>query len=122
MRKSFIVLLTLVSCSVVATGAQAHANLTTSNPAADAVVAQSPKELRMTFNMGLIAKFSGAELKTKEGQKIETGPAVADPTDKKQMVVPLPAELADGVYSVKWHAASEDTHHLDGTYSFTVKH
>ncbi len=104
------------------TAALAHAKLTVATPAADSVVAASPKELRMTFNEGLIAKFSSVEVKSQDGQKIETGTAAADPADKKQMVVPLPAALADGIYSVKWHAVTDDTHRVEGTYSFTVKH
>ena len=121
-HKTLVVFTTLISSALIATAAQAHAKLTSANPAAGAVVAESPKDLRLIFNEGLIAKFSGVELKTEKGEKIETGTAVADPADNKQLVVPLPAALADGVYSIKWHAVSEDTHKLDGAYSFTVKH
>ena len=121
-RKTLVVTTVLISCAVTTTAAQAHAKLTSTNPAASAVVAESPKDLRLIFNEGLIAKFSGIELTTEKGEKIETGTAVADPIDKKQLIVPLPAALADGVYSIKWHAVSEDTHKLEGTYSFTVKH
>ncbi|MGO4684607.1 copper homeostasis periplasmic binding protein CopC [Hyphomicrobium sp. 2TAF46] len=121
-RRTLVVTTVLISCAVITTAAQAHAKLTSTNPAASAVVAESPKDLRLIFNEGLIAKFSGIELKTEKGEKIETGTAVADPIDNKQLIVPLPAALADGVYSIKWHAVSEDTHKLEGTYSFTVKH
>jgi copper resistance protein C len=121
-RRTLVVTTVLISCAVITTAAQAHAKLTSTNPAASAVVAESPKDLRLIFNEGLIAKFSGIELKTEKGEKIETGTAVTDPIDKKQLIVPLPAALADGVYSIKWHAVSEDTHKLEGTYSFTVKH
>lgn len=121
-RKTLVFATVLISCAVIATAAQAHAKLTSTNPAAGAVVAESPKDLRLIFNEGLIAKFSGIELKTEKGENIETGTAVADPADNKQLIVPLPAALADGVYSIKWHAVSEDTHKLDGAYSFTVKH
>ena len=121
-RKTRMVIAAAISCAVIATSAQAHPKLTSTNPAADAVVAESPKELRLTFNEGLIAKFSGIELKTEKGDKVETGNATADPADNKQLVVPLPAALADGIYSIKWHAVSEDTHKLDGAYSFSVKH
>jgi copper resistance protein C len=102
--------------------AAAHAKLTVANPAADSVLAESPKELRMTFNEGLIAKFSAVEVKSQDGQKVETGTAAADPADKKQMVVPLPKPLADGVYSVDWQAVTEDTHRVKGSFAFTVKH
>lgn len=121
-RKISMAMIALISLAGIATGAQAHAKFTAASPAADTVVAASPKELRIIFNEGLIAKFSGVEVKSKDGTKIETGAAIIDPADKKQLVVPLPTALADGLYSVKWHAVSEDTHHLEGTYSFTVKH
>ena len=121
-RKTLLFTTVLISCAILARAAQAHAKLTSASPAADAVVAESPKELRLTFNEGLIAKFSGIELKTEKGDKVETGNATADPADNKQLIVPLPAALADGIYSLKWHAVSDDTHKLDGAYSFTVKH
>ena len=121
-HKALMAIIGLITCGFITTAAQAHAKLTVTTPGADSVVAASPKELRMTFNEGLIAKFSGVELKSQQGQKIETGTPVADPADKKQLVVPLPTALADGIYIVKWHAVSEDTHRLEGTYSFTVKH
>lgn len=121
-RETQVVIAAAILCAVIATSAQAHPKLTMTNPAADAVVAEPPKELRLTFNEGLIAKFSGVELKTEKGEKIETGAAVADPADTKQLIIPLPGGLADGLYSVKWHAVSEDTHKIDGAYAFTVKH
>jgi copper resistance protein C len=121
-RKTLTVAAVLMSWAVFATSAQAHPKLTAASPVADAVVAESPKEFRLTFNEGLIAKFSGIELTTEKGEKVETGIAAADPADNKQLVIPLPAALADGTYSVKWHAVSEDTHKLNGTYAFTVKH
>lgn len=121
-RKILGVITALLACVAVATAAQAHAKLTSAHPAADAVVMESPKELRLVFNEALIAKFSGVELKTGNGEKVETGPAATDPADAKQLIIPLTTALPDGLYSVKWHAVSEDTHKLDGTFSFTVKH
>ena len=122
LHKTPIAVLMLILPGLAATAASAHPKLTVANPSADAVVATSPKELRMTFNEGLVPKFSGVELKTDKGQKIETGQAAADPADKKQLVIPLPTVLADGTYNVVWHAVSEDTHRVNGSYSFTVKH
>jgi methionine-rich copper-binding protein CopC len=45
-----------------------------------------------------------------------------DASDKKQLVVPLPTQLTDGIYKVTWHAVGDDTHRVQGSYSFTVKH
>jgi methionine-rich copper-binding protein CopC len=68
----------------------------------------------------VIAKFSGLELKDEAGKRIATGVPVTDPKDRRQLVVPLPAPLMVGHYTVSWHAVSEDTHRVKGEYSFRV--
>jgi len=108
--------------SASATIAAAHPKLVKTDPPADAVTATPPKELRLSFNEGLVPKFSGVELTDKSGKKIEIGTAAADASDKKQLVVPLPTPLTDGVDKVSWHAVGDDTHRLQGSYSFTIKH
>ena len=122
LRSTPMTMLTLIAVgSVVATAANAHPKLVTTNPAANAVITSSPKELRFNFNEDLVPKFSGAEVKDQKGQKVKIGTAMADPADKKQLVVPLPTPLAQGVYKVVWHAVAADTHRVNGSYSFTVK-
>jgi len=108
--------------SFAASAAHAHPTLTSAMPAAGVSVATSPTELRLSFSEGVIPKFSGLALKDQSGKTIATGPAAADPKDKKQLVVPLKAPLAAGSYTVDWHAVSEDTHRLEGRYSFKVDH
>lgn len=114
-------IMALIAGSVVATAVHAHPKLVKSEPTKDAVIATSPKELRLSFNEELVAKFSGAEVKDQKGQKVETGTASADPKDKKQLVVPLTKPLATGAYKVDWHAVAADTHRIEGSYSFSVK-
>jgi methionine-rich copper-binding protein CopC len=108
--------------SASAATAAAHPKLVKTDPPADAVTATAPKELRLSFNEELVAKFSGVELADKSGKKIETGPTAPDASDKKQLVVPLPTPLPDGVYKMSWHAVADDTQRVQGTYSFMVKH
>jgi methionine-rich copper-binding protein CopC len=98
----------------------AHPKLTATVPAADAQ-AQPPQEIRLSFSEALVAKFSGLDLKDQEGKRVETGPAASDPKDGKQLVAPVKAVLAPGRYTVEWHAVSEDTHRVKGSYSFEVK-
>ena len=121
LRDTTVAIVSLVAGSVVATAAFAHPKLVKSDPAADAVVAASPKELRLSFNEELVPKFSSADVKDQKGQKVEIGTAAANPTDKKQLVVPLSKPLAAGTYKVEWHAVAADTHRVQGSYSFTVK-
>jgi len=98
----------------------AHPKLTATVPAADAQ-AQPPQEVRLSFSEALVAKFSGLDLKDQNGKRVETGPAASDPKDRKQLIVPVKAALAPGRYTVEWHAVSEDTHRVNGSYSFEVK-
>ena len=120
-RDTAAIVAALIAGSVVATAAYAHPKLVKSDPANDAVVTASPKELRLSFNEVLMPKFSNAEVKDQNGQKVETGTVSADPKDKKQLVVPLSKPLAAGSYKVNWHAVAADTHRVEGSYSFTVK-
>ena len=108
--------------SASAATAAAHPKLLKTDPPADAVTATAPKELRLIFNEELVPKFCGIELADKSGKKVETGGMAPDASDKKQLVVPLPTQLTDGIYKVTWHAVGDDTHRVQGSYSFTVKH
>ena len=101
---------------LVATGAQAHAHLTKSDPAANASVA-APKALRLEFSEKLEAKFSGVELMKSSGADV----AVDGKVDGKTIEVQPKAALAPGGYMVMWHAVAEDGHKSKGSYNFTVK-
>lgn len=110
----------VVTLSMGATSAVAHPKLNSVSPPADVAGSSAPKEIKLNFSESVIAKFSGLELKDESGKTVATGVAIADPKDQRQLVVPLPAPLAPGRYTVDWHAVSEDTHRVKGTYSFTV--
>jgi methionine-rich copper-binding protein CopC len=114
-------LFALFATSLIATSASAHPTLRSATPPANLSTTTSPTEIRLSFSEGVVPKFSGLELKDKSGKAVATGPAATDPKDKKQLVVPLQAPLAAGDYTVNWHAVSEDTHRLEGQYSFKVE-
>jgi methionine-rich copper-binding protein CopC len=90
-----------------------------SEPAAGAATS-SPKQIKITFNENVIPQFSGVEVKDKTGKVITTGKAATDPANKKVLVVPLKEQLPPGDYKVEWHAVSDDTHRVKGSYSFSV--
>src|ERR1700738_4894205 len=112
--------LAVLTMGALATPADAHPKLKSVSPAADVSSKVAPKEIKLNFSEGVIAKFSGLELKDEAGKTIATGEAVNDPRDKKQLVVPLPAPLKSGRYRVTWHAVSSDTHRVKGEFSFGV--
>jgi methionine-rich copper-binding protein CopC len=110
----------LLAMGVLASSADAHPKLMSVSPEADVSSKVSPKEIKLNFSEGVIAKFSGVELKDEAGKTIATGVPMNDPGDRKQLIVPLPAPLMAGRYTINWHAVSEDTHRVKGEYSFEV--
>ena len=113
-------ILAVLAISLLATAANAHPKLTSASPAADVSSKVSPTEIKLNFSEGVIAKFSGLELKDEAGKTSATGVPTNDPKDQKQLIVPLPTPLTAGHYTVTWHAVSEDTHRVKGEYSFGV--
>jgi methionine-rich copper-binding protein CopC len=109
-----------VAIGALATSADAHPKLTSVSPATDVPSKASPTEIKLNFSEGVIAKFSGLELKDGAGKTVATGVPVNDPADRRQLVVPLPRPLTAGHYTVLWPAVSQDTHHVKGEYSFEV--
>lgn len=99
----------------------AHAHLQTATPAKDATVKESPSELDLTFTEGLNIKFTGLTLTGADKQAVSTGDAKLKSGDDKTLVVPLSTKLSPGIYTVDWHALSNDGHKTTGSYSFTVK-
>ncbi|AEI01667.1 copper resistance protein C [Afipia carboxidovorans OM5] len=119
MSKTSTIVIALTAAIFSSGAALAHPQLKTSEPAAGAATS-SPKQIRITFNEAVIPKFSGIEIKDQAGRPIATRKSQTDPADKKRLVVPLKEELVPGEYKVDWHAVSDDTHRVKGTYSFSV--
>ena len=115
-----IAALAILTMGALATSANAHPKLKSVSPAADVSSKIAPKEIKLNFSEGVIAKFSGVVLKDQAGKPVATGVPVNDSGDRKQLVVPLSAPLAAGRYKVTWHAVSEDTHRVKGEYAFEV--
>jgi copper resistance protein C len=114
-RAYALALTTILYCNL----AYAHPQLQSAEPAAGVGVT-SPKEIRITFSEPVIARFSGIELKDQSGKMITTGKSETDPANRKILVVPMKEQLTPGAYNVEWHAVSEDTHRVKGSYSFSV--
>ncbi len=105
---------------LTAGGAWAHAHLVSSEPAVGSTVAAAGS-LKLTFSEGIEVKFSKVEVTGADGKDAGAGAIASDPADRKIIVVKLPGALASGSYTVHWHVVSVDTHHTDGTFTFTVK-
>src|SRR2546429_7150669 len=114
--------LAVLAISLLATSADAHPKLNSASPAADVSSKVSPTEIKLNFSEGVIAKFSGIELRDETGKTIATGVAATDPKDRTQLVVPLPAPLMAGHYKGTWHSVFQKTPPGKGGDSFGGDH
>ena len=108
-----------LAAAIVGHVAYAHPQLQSTEPAAGALAA-SPRQIRITFSEAVVPRFSGIELRDQAGNSVATGKPEVDPANKNTLFVPLNEQLAPGNYQVEWHAVSEDTHRVKGSYSFKV--
>ncbi len=110
----------MIAASLLSSAAVAHPELRSAEPAAGGAAAISPKQIKITFTEAVIPQFSGVEVKDQAGKAIATGKATVDPANRKQLVVPVNEPLPPGEYKVEWHAVSDDTHRVKGSYLFSV--
>jgi methionine-rich copper-binding protein CopC len=99
--------------------ANAHARLVTATPAAGGTVA-APKEIRLEFSEGVEPKFTGVTLTSASGATVPVEPARIEAGNAAVLIVPIGKPLSPGVYTVRWHAVSVDTHRTQGNFQFTV--
>jgi copper transport protein len=96
--------------------ALAHAQLVRSEPADGTVLTEPPASVRLVFNDSVqpveveaIRNGGGSVLAGKERR-----------AGSRAIVVPLRPDLADGDYTVRWRAVSDDGHVLQGVLAFGV--
>ncbi len=113
----------LVSVCVLlpSTIAAAHANLASSDPPANAQLAAAPSVVTMTFTEPPDPKLSIVHVLDQAGERVEAGPAAAVEGEQKQLQIPLPSDLPNGVFTVSWRVVSEtDGHVTAGAFAFGV--
>lgn len=118
MMKRFVLFLCLFGLLAAVGSAAAHTELTQSDPAPGAQLAESPAEIRLTFSEPAGAR-SQIVLLAEGFQAVAGVTARMDPARPEQVYAPLPP-LAPGDYTVQWSATAEDGHEISGSYSFSV--
>ena len=121
MKNGMIALLAAAAAMFWVSSADAHAQVKSAGPAPGSVVKTSPKALRIQFSEAVVLGFTGIDVTNEKGEKQALGSASISPSDKAQLIVPLASDLAPGKYTVAWHAVGDDTHKVEGKYSFEVK-
>ena len=108
-----------LSLAVMANRVEAHAFLVKSDPAVGSA-ATKPATLRLEFSEAIELGFSGMELLNASGVPVALNAIRFADEGHKVLVANLPM-LAPGIYRVKWHVVSVDTHRTEGEFRFTAK-
>ncbi|MGB0084280.1 MAG: copper homeostasis periplasmic binding protein CopC [Rhodomicrobiaceae bacterium] len=107
-------------CLLGAGSAAAHAMLQYAVPGVGSTVKTSPKLIRLKFSEGVEAALCRVTV-TGSGSAVLTGSLRTQANDKSTLIVTMVGALKPGVYKVAWSAVSVDTHHTEGSFSFTVR-
>lgn len=97
--------------------AYAHAELETTNPADQAVVATSPKQIVLTFSEGVAVQADGVRVLNGDADRMALGKAAAKDS---VVTVPVSETLPKGGYVVAWRVLSADGHPVRGSFQFYV--
>ncbi len=128
-KKTLMVIGILVALGAITLAGlvQAHPRLRAneSSPSPGQLLSAPPKEVRLSFSVedaGLVVDQSLAWVYREEGETvIALGRVDTNNAARNTITATLPANLAAGVYSVKWVAVSaSDKGFSEGHYSFAI--
>lgn len=113
----FALTLWLFALALPATPVFAHANLERAEPIPGSALDQPPRELRLQFSEPLDAGFSKVQVLNDRREAVDRGDSHVAPNDPRSMLVSLPDQLPNGVYTVSWRTLSAvDGHTVNGAY------
>ena len=96
----------------------AHSFPETEIPSAGQTVSTAPAEVTINFDAPIEKLFAKLEVTGADGTNQAAGaPQISD--DARRMSVKV-SSLKPGDYTVKWAVVGIDTHHTEGSYTFTV--
>src|SRR5690606_34946125 len=104
--------------------AAAHAEVTEVSPGAGAVVDTSPRKVEIWFSEGIDVQLNGdvqlggVWVYDTVGVRV-AGQGLRQP-EPGHLVLPICSPLSDGSYIVTYRLTSEDTHIIQGTWTFSV--
>lgn len=108
----------LLLAGLLPAAASAHPSLVQSAPLGGLAADQPPKDVRLAFTEGVIARGSSIEVRGPRGARVATGPLRV--SDDSLLVAPLRGALRPAVYDVQWVALGSDGHTTSGSFRFGV--
>jgi len=117
-RKCISAAAVLAIATCYAIGASAHSFPESETPSAGQTIAAAPSEVIINFDAPIEKLFAKLEVIGADGKNDANGTAqVSD--DGRRLSVKLGA-LKPGDYTVKWTVVCIDTHHTEGSYTFSI--
>lgn len=117
-RRLAITTCALVLAIAAPSASHAHSFPASENPSAGQTLAIPPPTVAITYDAPIEKLFASLEVDNTAGVNQAAAPPQVSP-DGSTLSVPV-AHLAPGDYTVKWRVVCIDTHHTEGSYSFTV--
>jgi copper transport protein len=104
---------------VTPTPADAHAELISSEPAADEQLDVAPEGVVLRFTESVEVEEDGVAVYASSGDAVDAASPEHPDGDGSSVAVDLP-ELDDGAYLVSWRVLSSDSHPVSGAFTFLV--
>lgn len=110
--------LLLAALLALASPAQAHDSLLSSDPADGATLETSPEEIAFTFSADVLDVSPLVRITDESGTEIaEIVPTIDGPVATATLPEPLPA----GTHTIQWRVVSSDGHPIEGTQTLTIE-
>ncbi len=100
--------------------ADAHAELTSSEPAAGEQLDAPPDQVVLHFTESVELTDDTLEVLDADGVRVDIGEPGHPGGDGASVAASLPGDLDDGAYVVAWRVVSSDSHPIGGAFTFRV--
>jgi copper transport protein len=117
-RCALVGIVACLAALATAAPAGAHARLLTTDPANDAVLEESPAEVRLRFSEPVETAFGAVRVYDARARRVDSG-EVERPR-ASEVAVAVEDRLARGTYTVTWRVVSADAHPVSGAFVFHV--
>src|SRR5215210_8086015 len=117
-RMVLLLVIALAAIAGLARSAAAHAQLESSNPAADALLSIPPTELTLTFTEPVDPTALTVTALDERGQPVQLDTPRLDSSSDRRLLVSS-SGFSIGTYTVSWtNRSTTDGHPLSGSFAF----
>ncbi len=117
-RVCLVVLAATLFALAAAPAALAHANLSATTPANDAVLESSPAQVTLRFDEPVESAFGSVRVFDGQAKRVDDGVTVRPAAN--EVAVGIDRTLPRGTYTVAWRVVSADSHPVHGAFVFHI--